>query len=97
MSADLEPRNPIKREGDMEENGRVQWTPEWAVVVRGQRIGITMDDGCFVFLSVFDNAWQPLNWIPPQAVLRAAEIHALGGFPIKNGEDLLIADGPAVD
>ncbi len=92
MSIDHEIDNPIRRDG--EDAGTGVWTPEWAVAIHGMRIGITIDDGCFVFLSVFDGEWRPLHWIPKEAIQRASEILALNGLPVKNGYDLTLADGP---
>lgn len=81
--------------GDYETN----WQPDWIAISQGERIGITVDDGCFVFLMHDGEKWGQMGWVPPEAILRAAELQQKQNvcdketiLKIKNGVDLLAND-----
>lgn len=44
-----------------------QWKPRWTVDVgHGCKVGVTMDDGCFLVLVPDGTGqWWPGQWIPP--------------------------------
>ncbi len=47
----------------------VQWEPTWLVDCGNDcKVGITMDDGCYLVLVQDQKAqWQPTKWIPAAA------------------------------
>ena len=56
------------------------WQPRWKVTdSRGDDVGITVDDHCFVVLVQNEGRWKPSAWIPAGAakligILSNAEI-----------------------
>ena len=63
-----------------EPSAPVRWRPRWLVDVgQGEKLGLTIDDGCFVVLyPTPDNFWRSGTHIPPQVAERIAQLVSSG-------------------
>ena len=66
-------------EDDGEEAAALQWQPTWRVLVGESEVGVTIDDGCVVFLARNDVKWVPMTHVPALAIQFVANLLAKAG------------------
>lgn len=83
--------------------------PRWIVHTRGYDFGVAISDTCLVFLCpMYEDEWQPIEWIPPYLVVEAGKLYEKyeaeilasrnpQGLPVRYGlDDILMEDNPAL-
>ncbi len=60
---------------EMPSTSEAEWKPRWLIDLgNGDRLGVTVDDGCFVVLYSHDATWRPGTRIPKEAAAQIAKL-----------------------
>jgi hypothetical protein len=77
MTVDQINRSPVSQSSGLESECPVAstWYPKWTMEIgQGERLGITIDDGCLVVLYPRgENLWRPGTHIPKTVAARLGE------------------------